>query len=252
MLAQHQQQQHQQQQQQQPGRQQGDDNSSSNINNKPTNSISNSSHQASKNVGGMGAVLPSPLMPLHAPGPQHHQHLQHLPHQHHMLQQQQQQQQHGSAAGSPMPTHPGMAASPPLLVGQVMPHPHHMAAAGPGGAMVPIPMGMPPPPGVGVAMGPQNIQMQQGLFNPAAAGYFMGPGGQPLPMRVAAEMSGAGGGWYPPDQHTSPVPVRANFPKYRLPYVRPAFCCCECDASGKVGVFFVLFVSSGRKTCGCT
>lgn len=64
-------------------------------------------------------------------------------------------------------------------------------------------------------------RLPQGIFNPAAAGYFVTPGGQQLPMHVAAEMaaSGAGGGgggagggdWYPEQQqqqHSSPVPVR--------------------------------------------
>lgn len=50
----------------------------------------------------------------------------------------------------------------------------------------------------------------QGVFNPTAAGYFVGPRGQPLPMHVAAEMSGAGGNWYPPDQHHNPVAVRED------------------------------------------
>lgn len=54
-----------------------------------------------------------------------------------------------------------MALSPPVLAGQVMPHPHHMGAAGPGGSMMPLPMGMPPPPGgMGVGMGPPELQMQ--------------------------------------------------------------------------------------------
>ena len=29
-------------------------------------------------------------------------------------------------------------------------------------------------------------------------------------MHVAAEMSGAGGSWYPEQQHASPVPVRGD------------------------------------------